>query len=185
MRALPANNPNGRLVPLAGTGETIATAVFFRPKVTVIDSPLRTASSASENRLLNSPTLIVFTSGNVSVYLSTCQDRQKTHMLSNPVRTALVSKAQDCPYRGEPFKSGIWWANKWDEPLALLFCCVRGLRMNRHTLSQIYTQDAYATLPYTQDAYATLPDNPKHLPSSFLIPPSAFPTFLRSGAKVA
>jgi hypothetical protein len=33
----------------------------LRPKVTVIDSPLRTASKASEKRLLNSPTLIVFT----------------------------------------------------------------------------------------------------------------------------
>jgi hypothetical protein len=58
---------DGRLVPLAGTGETIAPAVFFRPKVTVIDSPLRTASSASENRLLNSPTLIVFTSAQIRV----------------------------------------------------------------------------------------------------------------------
>src|SRR5271165_7410156 len=63
MRALPANNPSGRLVPLVGTGETIATAFFLRPKVTVIDSPLRTASKASEKRLLNSPTLIVFTAG--------------------------------------------------------------------------------------------------------------------------
>jgi hypothetical protein len=61
IRALPANKPKGRLVPLVGTGETIATAVFLRPKVTVIDSPLRTASKTSENRLLNSPTLIVFT----------------------------------------------------------------------------------------------------------------------------
>ncbi len=59
--ALPANNPSGRLVPLLGTGETIATAFFLRPKVTVIDSPLRTVSKASEKRLLNSPTLIVFT----------------------------------------------------------------------------------------------------------------------------
>jgi len=61
IRALPVNNPSGRLVPLVGTGETIATAFFLRPKVTVIDSPLRTASKASEKRLLNSPTLIVFT----------------------------------------------------------------------------------------------------------------------------
>ena len=61
IRALPANNPSGRLVPLLGTGETIATAVFLRPKVTVIDSPWRTASKASEKRLLNSPTLIFFT----------------------------------------------------------------------------------------------------------------------------
>jgi hypothetical protein len=58
--ALPANNPSGRLVPFVGTGETIATAFFLRPKVTVIDSPLRTASKASEKRLLNSPTLMVF-----------------------------------------------------------------------------------------------------------------------------
>jgi hypothetical protein len=46
--ALPATNPNGRLVPSVGTGEKMATACFLRPNVTVIDSPLRTASKASE-----------------------------------------------------------------------------------------------------------------------------------------
>src|SRR5271166_6601647 len=49
MRTLPANNPSGRLASLVGTGETIATAFFLRPKVTVIDSPLRTASRLPRN----------------------------------------------------------------------------------------------------------------------------------------
>ena len=73
MRALPDNNPSGRLVFFLGTGETTATAFFFRPKVTVIDSPWRTASKASEKRVLNSPTVIVFTAAKPTRNLSSCQ----------------------------------------------------------------------------------------------------------------